>query len=287
MFFVFGGLWTVLYVLGLVFEAANVIKESPLGFFVYLVVLSIIYGLSGINSIMEWNRRPVLLFGKYIKTAGPGLVWIEPLFHRTLDDVNVANMVSSLTVENVQTHDNVPLSIEAVLTMRVREDKVREYTVNLCDNDEAVEQRTQAAVAEVVGSGSINSILGEREKFSEKVEKALTAKVSQWGIEIIALEISNIEIKDEAIANSIAMKARAGKEAEAELLRADMQLQIAQKLSAAGKAYDADARWLKGIETLIELGRSGNNNTIMIPTDLASSLAGSSALAVATKVSQA
>ena len=183
------------------------------------------------------------------------------------------DVVEELKVENVQTHDNVRLNILGVLTTRIHPDNVKKYIVEVQDADNALNERANAAVTEAVGRGTLDDILGKRDEFSKKVKEALMSKVQQWGIEVKAIEIKDFKIADTDIEKSIAMKARAEKEAQAELKRAEMQKQIAEQLREAAHIYDPETWRLKGLETLIELCRSAQNNTVLVPTDLLSSLA--------------
>src|SRR5262249_7762620 len=96
----------------------------------YLVVLACLYFLGGINIVSEWKRRPILLFGRYVATVGPGLAWVDPIFHRRLEDVPVRDVVSELRIGGVQTHDNVPISFNLIMTTRVDEGKVRDFIVH-------------------------------------------------------------------------------------------------------------------------------------------------------------
>lgn len=234
----------------------------------YALGMFALYGIAGINAITEWERRPVMLFGRYQYTAGPGLVWVDPVFHGTLDDVSVQDVVDELEVGSVQTHDNVPVSFKAIITKRVDAEHVRDFCVGVEYGDDAVEQRALAAFTEAVSRAQLDHILHDRATLTEWAKARLQASVGQWGVTILALELKDIKIADESIQAAIAMKARASKEADAELVRAQMQHLIAKELNAAAAVYNAEGKWLKGLESMLELCRSGENNTILIPTDL-------------------
>lgn len=234
----------------------------------YLAGLALIYVLCGINVVREWLRRPVLLFGRYVKTIGPGLAWVDPIFHRCLADVAVRDVVNELRIGGVQTHDNVPISFNLIMTTRVDETRVRDFIVEVAGGYEATRQRALASVTEVVGNHELDAILHDRAKFYGEVRESLQAKVADWGVKVRAVELKDIQITDEQIQQAIAMKARAGKEADAELVRATMQSQIAAKLVQAAAALTPDAWRLKELEVLIELTRSAQNNSILIPTSL-------------------
>jgi regulator of protease activity HflC (stomatin/prohibitin superfamily) len=238
----------------------------------YLLGLALIYLLGGINIVSEWQRRPILLFGRYVKTIGPGLGWVDPLFHRRLDDVAVRDVVNELRIGGVQTHDNVPISFNLIMTTRVDEARVRDFVVRVASGYEATRQRALASVTEIVGNHELDAILHNRGRFYAEVRDSLQGKVADWGVKVVAVELKDIEITDEQIQQAIAMKARAGKEADAELVRAAMQLHIAGKLVEAAAVLTPDGWRLKELEVLVELTRSAQNNTLLIPTHLLRSL---------------
>lgn len=287
MFWYLAVFWTIVFGGGLVGEATKIIQHSPINIFVYLVVLPVLYVLSGIHAIKEWERRPVLLFGKYSQTAGPGLVWIEPAFHTIMDEVSVQDIVKQLEVPNVPTHDNVRLTLKLALTTKIDPANVKQLIVQVQNPNQATTQRAIATVTEVVGKNQLDYILGERVEFSTTVKDALAAKVTTWGIQVKAVEINDFKIADPEIEKAIAMKAKALKEAEAELKRAEMQVKIAEQLKIAAETYD-DKTWrLKGLETLVELCRSAQNNTILLSTDLLQGLANVMPEELASKIRQA
>lgn len=235
---------------------------TPL-FVVYLLSLLI----NSVQVVSEWNRRPVMRFGKYHRTLEPGINLINPITQNALDDETIADQIDTLKIESTQTHDNVPMSFVFVLTYRIIKDRVRDYVVNLQDDWMT---RAIATANEQIGARTLDQILNDRETLTVEIRKALQWKVKNWGLDIEALEIQDFQIEDESIQKSIAMKARAQKEAEGELKRAEMQQSIAKELNKAGDVLDAGGWRLKEFETLIELCRSANNNTIVIPTGLGS-----------------
>jgi regulator of protease activity HflC (stomatin/prohibitin superfamily) len=263
-------LWTLIaFLLHLLAASPGVGPGLPeLGLFVYLGGLVLLYAVAGINMVKEWMRRPITLFGRYDRTVGPGLVWVDPIFHRRLGDVSVRDWVTELRIGGVQTHDNVPISFNLIMTTRVDEARVRDYTVEVSSGYEATRQRALASVTEIVGNHELDGILHDRARFYVEVRDSLARKVADWGVLVKAVELKDLQITDAQIQQAIAMKARAGKEADAELVRAAMQLHIAGKLVEAAAALTPDAWRLKELEVLVELTRSAQNNTLLIPTTL-------------------
>lgn len=243
----------------------------------------VIYILLWVNAVDQWVRRPVLRFGKYITSVGPGLCFVEPLFHTTLEDVPINDVVEEIEIEHVQTADNVSISLTIILTTRIKEDKIRDAVVGVDDVGSAVPERVLTTLADEAGKVDLGHLLSGREKFSTDVAKAIAERIKEWGVDVKAAEIKGFKINDPDVEKSIALKARAQKEGEAELARAEFQLRVANKLKEAAGTYDEKTWRLKGMETMLELCRSGNNNTILIPTDLPSSMMNALAMASAGK----
>jgi regulator of protease activity HflC (stomatin/prohibitin superfamily) len=249
-------------------DSPNIIPLS-----IYAMALVAWYLLSWINVVNEWNRRPVMFFGRYVRTLGPGISLVEPLTHTILHDVSVQDVVTVVVVNAMQTKDNVGISLTGVLTHRINMGRVKESIVEVEDVDESTHQRALSTLTDVGATTELDKFLEHRDQFCIKIQTMLGERVRSWGVDIKAFELKAFKINDEAVEQAIAMKARAEKEGAAELVRAEYQDKIATALNTAAKEYTDDGRWLKGIETLLELCRSANNNTVIIPSSLTDAMA--------------
>lgn len=251
---------------------ATMLSISPAGWYVGAFLFCVlIYLFCGLNIVDQWDRRPMKRFGKYTGTLGPGGAWREPFTTRAIDTVSIRDQFEGLGNKNsVQTHDNVPITFRILVTFRIATPV--DFCLNVESGYEALWARTRTSVAGFIGSTELDSILHDRTELYSRIQQDLQASVKTWGIEVIAIELRDISIADATIQEAIAMKARAQKEAEAELVRAQMQTVIAQELSRAGAAYDEKSWKLKSFETLLELCRSAENNTILVPNDLMSDI---------------
>ena len=53
---------------------------TPIIGFIALVV--VVFILSGIRVLKEWERMPVLRLGRYVGLKGPGIIYLVPLIDR-------------------------------------------------------------------------------------------------------------------------------------------------------------------------------------------------------------
>jgi regulator of protease activity HflC (stomatin/prohibitin superfamily) len=241
-------------------------------------LIVIIYLLKGLHVVDQWEVKPTKRFGKYVGNLTTGIAWREPFSTRIIDTIDMRDIVENLfsrmeykTLPTVQTHDNVPVTFNAILTYKVIDPM--KAVLNVEDVWTALWQRSLTIISEHVSNTQLDNILHDRKNLYNTIVNDLQSAVGEWGIHIIAVEMKDVSISDGSIQEAIAMKARAQKEAEAELTRAQAQKEIADELKQAAHSYDDMAWKLKGFETLLELCRSAQNNTIMIPTDLVEALA--------------
>lgn len=231
-----------------------------------LILAAPAYILEGIKIVDQWDRLVILHFGKFRKVAGPGIVWIEPLFNRVADDWDIRALVDTISIANVATHDNVRLNLQLVFTRDIQD--VQKLTLNVEDGWQASTDRATAVVAEAIGNSTLDQVLQDRVALANNMRNLLQDRIASWGVRVIGLEISDIKVADAEIERALSMKARAEKEAGGELLRARLQQQIADELNKASSSMNEGAWRLKGMEVLIELCRSAQNNTIVVPSNI-------------------
>lgn len=231
-----------------------------------LIGSAIIYGASGFRAITEWERVAIFRFGRYVKTIGPGLTWVDPIFHRAIDgETTVNDQVLELVVDNAQTNDTIPVGTKSILTWRVTD--VKKFVLEIDGSADGVQSRAMAAIAHTLSSMTIEELLTNRNGFSSNAAKYLREQIAEkWGVHIIAIELQEIVIQDESIKRAMSLKAAAQREGEAEVTRAQKQVEVIRHLrEAAAICNDPITMELRRLDTLAELGR-GTNNMILFPT---------------------
>lgn len=243
---------------------------------ILVTVVCILYLMSGLCIVSEWERVPLMRWGKYVRTLEPGVAWVEPLSTKTIGPIDIRQQVLSFAMSeksSLQTHDNVPIAFVTILTMQVDAANVKKYTLAVVNGEGALKSRTLATVSEVASRTELDALLHNRGQVSAEILGLLASRVSGWGVNILAVELRDVQITDESIQEAIAMKARAGKEADAEMVRAMAQVAIARELTLAAEELTTGGWRLKGMEVMTEMTRSADNNTVIIPSDIVQGLA--------------
>lgn len=142
----------------------------------------------------QWEKGLLFRLGKFRGLRGPGLFLIIPIIDTvTLVDTRIQTL--DIPKQQVITKDNVPVSINAVLYVKVVEPadaiiKVQDYTY-------AVSNYAQATLRDVVGGMTLDELLAERQKIGEEIEKIVLAESKNWGLEITNIKMQDIDMPED------------------------------------------------------------------------------------------
>jgi regulator of protease activity HflC (stomatin/prohibitin superfamily) len=133
------------------------------------------------------------------------------------------------------TRDNVPVGINAVIYFQVQSAQVQsaEHAIlNIKDYTLAVSQYAQAALREVIGGIELDSLLSEREKTAEEIQKIVVKATEPWGIFVADIKIQDIELPAD-MKRVMAKQAESERERRAVIIKTEGEYAAAERLSQA------------------------------------------------------
>jgi membrane protease subunit HflK len=128
----------------------------PMNFGLIAVVAVVAWLLSGIYIVQPAERGVVLRLGKYSETTGPGPHWYLRGID-TVDKVDVDNLRTVSHRAKMLTKDENIIQVELAVQYQVRD--AREYLFQVRDPDFTLQEVTESALREVVGSMSMDKFL--------------------------------------------------------------------------------------------------------------------------------
>lgn len=194
-----------------------------LGFFI------LFFGLGGLRVIDQFERAVILTLGKYTGTRQPGLTWIFIGIQRMIK-VDLRITTTDIPQQEVITKDNVPVGINAVVYFQV--ESAEKAILNIKDYALAVSQYAQAALRDVIGGVELDSLLSEREKIAEEIQKIVEAATAPWGILVTDIKIQDIELPAD-MKRIMAKQAEAERERRAVIIKAEGEYAASQRLAQA------------------------------------------------------
>jgi len=128
----------------------------PINLGLIAVVAVVAWVLSGIYIVQPAERGVVLRLGEYNETTGPGPHWYMRGLE-TVDKVDVDNLRTVSHRAKMLTKDENIIQVELAVQYQVRD--AREYLFEVRDPDYTLQEATESALREVVGSMTMDEFL--------------------------------------------------------------------------------------------------------------------------------
>jgi len=202
---------------------------------IWPVIIVVFFILLGLRIINQYDRGVVLTLGKYTSTRQPGLTWILIGFQRMIK-VDIRITTTDIPQQEVITKDNVPVGINAVVYFQVQ--SAENAILNIKDYTLAVSQYAQAALRDVIGGIELDSLLSEREKIAEEIQKNVVAATQSWGILVTDIKIQDIELPAD-MKRVMAKQAESERERRAIIIRAEGEYQASGRLAQAAQVLSS------------------------------------------------
>ncbi len=239
-----------------------------LGFFgLFAFILIVIYLLSGIRIVKEWERAPVLRLGRYTGLKGPGIFWIIPGIDKIPTIVSTRIQTYSFRSEQSLTRDNVPVSIDAVLFFRVID--VEKTILEVEQYQSATQWVAQTTLREVTGQAELDEVLAEREKIAHHMQELVDEKTESWGIKIMSVEIRDVVVPNR-LQEAISRQAEAERERRARITLSQAEKEAAKGMIEAAEQYakSPHAMELRWINLLFEAATEGGATIMLVPANI-------------------
>ena len=210
--------------------------------------MSILYW--AVRHLREYERGVVFTLGRYTGTKGPGFFLLVPLVQQMVR-VDLRVMVDEVPPQDVISHDNVSVKVNAVIYFRVVDAEraiiqVNNYLV-------ATSQLAQTTLRWVLGKHDLDQMLAERDKLNADIQEVLDKQTEAWGIKVSNVEIKRIDLDESRSAHR--RQAEAERARRAKIINAEGEQQAAQKLAEAARILSPvpQAMQLRYLATLFDI----------------------------------
>lgn len=154
----------------------------------FMLVLSLLWALSGIFIVGPAEQAAILRFGRYIETVGAGPHWI-PRFIESKYVVNTDQVLDYSYSANMLTKHESLVSVAVAVKYRIGD--LSDYLFNVADPEESLKQATSSALRQVVGNTSLDELITEgREAWGADVQETLTRTLAIYKTGIVVVNVS-------------------------------------------------------------------------------------------------
>jgi regulator of protease activity HflC (stomatin/prohibitin superfamily) len=229
---------------------------------IVILILLVIFISAAIKILREYERGVVFTLGRFTGVKGPGLIILIPYVQQMVR-IDLRVLVLDVPSQDVISHDNVSVRVNAVLYFRVVDPE--RATIQVENYMAATSQLAQTTLRSVLGKHDLDEMLAERDKLNNDIQEILDAQTDAWGIKVANVEIKHVDIS-ETMVRAIARQAEAERERRAKVINAEGEEQAAQKLLEAAEILSGrpEAMQLRYLSTLNVIAAE-KNSTIVFP----------------------
>ena len=240
-----------------------------------IVIIVVIILLRSIVQIDEYERGVKFTCGKFSSIMNPGWNVVLPIF-QSYKKVDIRTKAVDVPEQDAITKDNVSVRINAVIYYKVFD--ASKAILEVENYYYAVSQLAQTTMRNVVGSVSLNELLGEREKISSEICKIIDEATDPWGIKVENVELKDVSLPEE-MKRVIAKAAEAEREKEAILTKAQGEVEASKNLAMAAQtmATTPGAMHLRTLSTINDVSSDQSNTIIFcLPIEVLEAIKGKS-----------
>ncbi len=229
---------------------------------IYMAFFIIVLLAVAIRILREYDRGVIFTLGRFTGVKGPGLIILIP-FIQQMVRVDLRTIVLDVPTQDVISHDNVSVHVNAVVYFRVLNPE--KAIIQVEDFYNATSQLAQTTLRSVLGGHELDEMLAERERLNIDIQEILDKQTDAWGIKISNVEIKHIDL-DESMVRAIAKQAEAERERRAKVINAKGELEASENILEAAKKLSQNdlGIQLRYLQTMSDISND-KTNTLVFP----------------------
>lgn len=265
---VFLFLVAILFTALLVFLAnLTVLMQNIVWLTLLALFIAMVWKYDFILMLKDYERAVIMRFGKINRVGGPGWCIVLPIIE-SATIVDLRTQTVDVPKQDVITRENIELRIDTVIYMRVKKDResVINSVVEVENYKEAIRLYIISAIRDVIGSMELPEVIANTEALGNRLKKEAEKISSNWGIEIVSVEIKDVDIPQTVLEAMHEEKAAVQRKlarmqgAEAHMAEIRAVREAAEKLSDRALAY----YYIRALEKL----GAGKSTKFIFPMEL-------------------
>ncbi len=230
-----------------------------------IIALVVLFVLSGMKVVKEYERGVKFTLGKYAGMMNPGLRIVVPII-QSWERVDMRVKTVDIPSQDCISKDNVSIKVNAVLYFKV--EFANKSIIEVENFMYAVSQLAQTTMRNMVGEFELDGILSKRDEISKKIKQIVDKETDQWGIDVVKIEIKDIELPAD-MKRVISKEAEAEREKRAVIIKAEGEVIASSNMAKAAKtlASAPGALHLRTLQSINDIS-SDQSNTVIFAVPL-------------------
>lgn len=236
--------------------------------FIAIAILSVVgYMVGSVKIINQGYVGLVERLGRYERTLNPGLNFVLPVLDTVLVETTREQLLD-IEPQSTFTHDNVPVSVDAILSWRILDVRKAYYGVE--NLEESLKSLVVPTLRAEIGKRDLQDINSAQTQINQSLLKVLDSATEPWGVKVIRVEIQEIKLSLE-MEKSLETERAAKAEKRVTLSKTEAMVESIERISAALKTDKVQAETIlrymlaqRYVDSNVELGKSDNSKIIFM-----------------------
>jgi len=187
---------------------------------------------SSIKFVPQNRAFVVERFGKFNRTLGAGLNFIFPFIDKVAYNRTLKEQAVDVPSQSAITKDNIGLSVDGVLYLKVLEAHKASYGVE--DYLFAVTQLAQTTMRSEIGKIDLDKTFEERDTLNTAIVSSINQAAEPWGVQVLRYEIKDIT-PPQSVLEAMERQMRAERDKRATILESEGERQSAINVAEGEK----------------------------------------------------
>ncbi len=162
---------------------------------IVIAFFAIVIASKGITIVPQANIYVVERLGKFHKELHGGFHIIIPVIDSIRNKLTIQEQIIDIDKQHVITRDNVVISIDGIVFVKIIDGK--EATYNVVNVNNAISNLAMTTLRSEIGQLSLDDTLSSREQLNGRLLTELDRATVNWGVKIMRVEIADISVPRE------------------------------------------------------------------------------------------
>jgi regulator of protease activity HflC (stomatin/prohibitin superfamily) len=217
------------------------------------------------HDVQQGTVGLITKFGELSRVVDPGSTYVN-IFSENLRQVSIKTEVQDIPEQACLTKDNVIVYLKSVIYYNIVDPQRAVFAIS--NIHEAVSERTQTTLRDVIGARVLQDVIERREEIAEAIQAIIAETAAEWGVRIESILIKDLRLSSE-ITQALSQAAQARRIGESRIIQAKSEVEASKLMRESARLLNSKvAVQMRYLDAMINMAKTANSKVIFMPTSV-------------------